>query len=54
LIEILARGPSLRAWVQIVAGAPLDALGLDRDGLDLLGAAPFDVAVLRRIGHSHV
>jgi N-methylhydantoinase B len=54
LIEILARGPSLRAWIQVVDNAALDALGLDRDGLDLLGAAPLDVVVLRRIGHSHV
>jgi N-methylhydantoinase B len=54
LIEILADGPSLRAWIWIVDGAPPDALGLDRDGLELLGAVPLDVAVLRRIGHSHV
>jgi hypothetical protein len=44
----------LRAWIQVVDNAALDALGLDRDGLDLLGAAPLDVVVLRRIGHSHV
>lgn len=54
LIEILARGPSLRAWIKVVDGVASDALGLDQDGLDLLGASQFDVAVLRRIGNSHV
>jgi N-methylhydantoinase B len=54
LIEILARGPSLRAWIQIADGLGTDALGIDRDGLDLLGAVQSDIAVLRRIGGSHV
>jgi N-methylhydantoinase B len=53
LIEIVARGPSLRAWIQIADGVAPDALDIDGEGLDLLGAAPSDIAVLRRIGGSH-
>ncbi len=54
LIEIVARGPSLRAWVQLADDAAPDTLGLDRDGLDLLGASPSESAVFRRIRFPHV
>ncbi len=54
LIEIVARGPSLRAWVQLADDAAPDTVGLDRDGLDLLGASPSESAVFRRIRFPHV
>jgi hypothetical protein len=54
LIEIVARGPSLRAWIELADDAAPDTLGLDCDGLDLLGALPSESAVLRRIRFPHV
>lgn len=53
LIEILARGPSLRAWVRIDPGFPPGRIGLDGEGLDLLGASDSDSIVFHRIGSSH-
>ena len=50
LIEILAQGPSLRAWVNVDPAFPPGRVGLDDDGLDLLGAADSDVVKLQPIG----
>lgn len=53
LVEIATRGPSLRAWVQIAEGMTLDRIGLDADGIDLLGAREADAVMLRPIEAGH-
>jgi len=50
LVEIVTRGPSLRAWIQIANGIDADAIGLDTDGLDMLGTTESDTITLHRIG----
>jgi anaerobic selenocysteine-containing dehydrogenase len=49
LIEIVARGPSLRAWIEVSDLAGPGTLGLDAEGLVLLGAGELDAVALRRI-----
>jgi N-methylhydantoinase B len=49
LIEIAARGPSLRAWLLLSLEVEAEAIGLDGDGLALAGADPGGTVTLRRI-----
>ncbi len=49
LIELLARGPSLRAWILFADQLEPRTIGLDADGLDLIGAAAFGRVALRRV-----
>jgi N-methylhydantoinase B len=50
LIEILTRGPSLRAWISVAAQADTESVGLDEEALALLGRNEFEIVMLRRIG----
>ncbi len=47
LIEILTSGPSVRAWLEVTDRVGPGILGLDADGLDLLGAAQSAPAIIR-------
>ena len=51
LIEILMDGPSVRAWIQVDGSIGPYQLGIDADGIDLLGASNSHTVSLRRIGN---
>jgi N-methylhydantoinase B len=50
LIEFPTQGPSLRAWVALADGIGPDVIGLDRQGMALLGVQPTEPVSFRRIG----
>lgn len=50
LVEIAARGPALRAWVQVSADIEAEAVGLDAEGLVLASAGSAAMVNLRRVG----
>lgn len=53
LIEIATRGPALRAWIEVSADIPADAVGLDAEGLSLVANNGSRTVLLRRIGIGH-
>ncbi|MSP89212.1 MAG: hydantoinase B/oxoprolinase family protein [Alphaproteobacteria bacterium] len=52
LVEIAARGPSLRAWLQLSREIEAEAIGLDRDGLALADVESLGMVTLRCIGQA--
>jgi N-methylhydantoinase B len=53
LIEIATHGASLRAWVKISPDINPESIGLDADGLSLVGANGSEFVTVRRVGSGH-